>query len=45
MYLNAEKATADDEMYELHVNADCASIIYSGGYEDRYKIVNSRLDG
>ena len=40
MYLTAEKAAESEETIgELRVNACGASIVYNGGYEDRYQIV------
>ena len=39
MYLTAEKAAESEETIgELRVNACGASIVYNGGYEDRYQI-------
>lgn len=40
MYIAAEDALVEDEIYELHVSPFGASIIYGGDYEDRYQIVD-----
>ena len=40
MYLAVEKATGSEEPLEgLHVSPLGASILYGGGHEDRYQIV------
>ena len=40
LYTAAEKATAEEEVTELHVSNETVSILYGGGYEDRYQIVD-----